>query len=198
VKRNAYMLLALVLLIGMLAGCVTSRQSLILQDEPIKSAEAENLKVTVRFLDEPTLKAKFDERTNPFLTDYYTVQMRRIMVFDITVENMRSESVGLLSRRLEIQFGGQNRTPYNRFQLTNYWKVKDEDRDTRNIYRAQRADIINDWVLPNELTVAPGGKAKGYAVFLGNFPSYGTAVLYVPVLQAEQYVIHRFDFDYTF
>jgi len=198
VKRNLYLLIALVLLAGLITGCVTTRQPLVLQDEPIKSAEAEDLKVTMRFLDDPTLKAKFGERTNPFLTDYFTVQMKRIMVFEITVENMRELSVGLASKRLEIQFGGQNRTPYNRFQLTNYWETKDEQQDTRKSDRARKAGVIKDWVLPNELTVAPGGKVKGYAVFLGNFPTYGTAVVYVPVLQAQERPIHRFEFDFSF
>lgn len=197
-KRSVYILIAIIVLAGLLSGCVTSRQALALLDEPIKSAEAEDLKVTVRFLDDPTLKAKFGERSNPFLTDYYTVQLKRIMVFEITVENIRQDSVGLASRRLELQFGGQNRTPYNRFQLTNYWETKDEQRDTKKADRARKAGVIKDWVLPNELTVASGGKIKGYAVFLGNFPSYGTAVLYVPVLQAQERPIHRFEFDFSF
>lgn len=196
-KRSVYILITMLLLTGLLTGCVTSRQAMALLDEPIKTAEAEDLRVTVRFLDDSTLKAKFGDRTNPFLTDYFTMQLKRIMVFEITVENLRDESVGLVSKRLEIQFGGQNRTPYNRFQLTNYWDVKQEDK-VKGIYITRRNSVINDWVLPNELTVSAGGKVKGYAVFMGNFPSYGTAGLYVPVLQAQERAIHRFEFDFSF
>jgi hypothetical protein len=182
-----------------LSGCLfTGRPPLELEGNPIHRAATGDFHATLRFMDDETLAAKYRKETNPFLSDYYSVQFKRIMVFELTLENQSDRDAQFILNRVELVYGGKTITPYNQFQLQEYWKFKDEQRDTRGLYVSMRENVIKKNVLPNSTTLSANGAIKGYLVFLGNTPTYGEAVLYIPIYRTTQEELALFEFSYKF
>ena len=196
--RLLFRLAGIAALALLVSSCLTQRMPLSVKDRPIKTETYEGLTATVRFVDETILKTKFREEINPFLTKYNRMQLRRIIVFEVTVKNQDSEAVLFFMNRLEMQYGGKSLQPYNRFQLGQHWEFSDEDAGTKPIHKARREKIIEDLVLPNSLTIPAPGEMRGYVVFLGNTPSYGPAMVYLPLFQSKEVVFHRFEFPFEF
>ncbi len=197
IKRKFMLKALLAATVIILSGCA-GHTPLVVKDSPIKTARGEGITVTVRFMDEPTLIDKFGKKTNPFLTQYYTMQLKRIMVFEVKVQNQHREAVDLALNRMMLQFGGSSVQPYNRFQLANYWEFRDEKLEVKSIDRARKRRIIKERVLPNAVTIPEGGKTVGFALFMANLPIYGQATVYLPFFRREKELIHRFEFTYEF
>jgi hypothetical protein len=198
-KRRLRPIHGLMLLSLLVAGCMEQRVALKVKDDPIKVEKAEGLIATVRYLDDPTLIQKYGKEGNPFLTDYYRLQIKRLMVFELSVENETNEPADFRLNRLELQFGGKALESYNRFQLMQHWEFQDQRVKTIALDKVRRESIINQWVLPNKLTIPPVGKIKGYVVFIGNTPRYGKANLYVPLFKPKsEDIIYRFEFAFEF
>lgn len=184
----------------LLSGCMTQRVALSVvdSDKPLKIERTEDLILTARYLDDNTLKQKFGrEETNPFLSDYYSVQFRRFLVFELSIENAGSAPVKFLLNRLELQFGGTAMNAYNAFRINQYWEYKDEEA-VKAVYKARRERFVKENVLRDSVTIPAPGELKGYAVFTGNTPNYGTATLYVPVFTPLGEVVHRFELSFEF
>lgn len=184
----------------LLSGCMTQRVALsvVEADKPLKIERTEDLILTVRYLDDDTLKQKFGKKeTNPFLSDYYSLQFRRFLVFELSLENAGSVPVKFLLNRLELQYGGKAMNAYNAFRIIQYWEFKDEE-DVRGSQKAKRERFVKDNVLRDSVTIPAPGELKGYAVFTGNTPNYGTATLYVPVFTPRGEVVHRFEVSFEF
>ncbi len=181
-------------------GCLTKRPPLTVADtdKPIKVVRSEDFILTVRFLDDETLEAKFGDRANPFLSDYTSVQFRRFMVFELSIENTGSDPVKFLLNRLELQFGGNALDAYNRFRIIQYWDFKEDEGEVKGIYKVRRERIVKENVLPEAVTIPSPGELKGYAVFAGNTPNYGVATLYVPVFTPMEELVHRFEVTFEF
>lgn len=189
--------LAGVTMIVMLAtGCLTQHMPLHVQDRPFKKETHEGVTATLQFVDEAILEAKYREEYNPFLTDYNRMQLRRLIVFELTLENKSPETLFFFLSRLELQYGGKTLQPYNRFQLGQHWEFTEEE--AKAIYKARREKIIEDRVLPNSYTVQAGGIMRGYVVFVGNTPNYGSAMVYVPLFKSKEVLLHRFEFPFEF
>ena len=62
----------------------------------------------------------------------------------------------------------------------------------------QEKKIIEDMVLPNSYILQAGGIMKGYVVFVGKTPNYGQAIIYVPLFESKDVVLHRFKFAFDF
>ena len=184
----------------LVSGCMTQRGSLSVAeaDKPIKIIKTEDLILTVRYLDDDTLKQKFGKETNPFLSDYYSLQFRRFMVFELSIENTGSVPVKFLLNRLELQYGGKAMFAYNKFRINQYWEFKDDQDEVKGIHKARRERFVKDNVLPDSVTIPAPGELKRYAVFTGNTPNYGTATLYVPVFTPMDEVVHRFEVPFEF
>ena len=191
-------LVVVVIMTILLNGCLSDRRPLHVQDRPIKRETFERVTATLQFVDETILLAKYREDYNPFLTDYNRMQLRRLIAFELTVENKSPEALLFVLNRLELQYGGKALEPYNRFQLDQHWKFTDEDRGTKAVYKARREKIIEDTVLPNYYTLQAGGIMRGYVVFVGNTPNYGSAMVYVPLFESEDVMFHRFEFPFEF
>jgi hypothetical protein len=177
-------------------SCLTQYVPLHVQDRPIKTQTQEDVTATLRFVDEAILEANYKEQVNPFLTDYNKVQLRRLIVFELTVENQSAESLFFFLNRLELQYGGKALQPYNRFQLGQHWEFADEE--AKPIHKSRREKIIDQMVLPNSYTLRAGGIMRGYVVFVGSTPNYGSAKVYVPLFKAKNEVYHRFEFSFEF
>jgi hypothetical protein len=191
-------LAGVVLFATLITGCLTQRMPLQVQDRPIKTQSHEGVTATLQFVDETILKAKYREEYNPFLTDYTRVQLRRLMVFELTVENNSPETLFFYLNRLELQYGGKAIQPYNRFHLNQHWAFTDEDRDTKPVHKVRREKIVEQMVLPNSYALQAGGLMRGYVVFIGGTPNYGSAMAYVPLFETEEAVFYRFDFPFEF
>jgi hypothetical protein len=195
-KKSLFRILGISSLVVIFVSCLTDRSPLHVQDRPIKTQTHEEITTTVRFVDEAILTAKYKEEVNPFLTNYNKMQLRRIIVFEVTVENDGSDPLLFLMNRLELQYGGKALQPYNRFQLGQHWEFTDEE--AKGIHKSRREKIIEQMVLPNNYIVQAGGIMRGYVVFIGNTPNYGSAMVYVPLFESKDVVRHRFEFPFEF
>jgi hypothetical protein len=196
--KSLFRLAGVAVLVMLISSCLTDRMPLHVQDRPIKTDTYEDLTATVRFVDEAILKAKYKEEVNPFLTDYNKMQLRRVIVFELTVENEGSEALLFILNRLELQYGGKALQPYNRFQLGQHWEFTDEDEGTMPIHKVRREKIIEETVLANSYTLQAGGIMQGYVVFVGNTPNYGSAKIHIPLFESKDKVYHRFEFPFEF
>lgn len=185
-----------------LTGCLSQNPPLKIAetDKPIKVVRAEDLILTARFLDDETLEAKFGDpdKGNPFLSDYYTIQFRRFIVFELSIENAGTAPVMFELNRLEMQFGGKAMFAYNEFRINQYWEFKEDKDNVKGIYKARRERFVKQNVLPASRTIPAPGELKGYAVFTGNTPEYGTATLYVPLFAPDGKTVHRFEVPFEF
>jgi hypothetical protein len=181
-----------------LAGCLSMRRPLEVKDNPVKTAETETLTASLRYLDDAQLRKSFKPEVNPFLTNYNTIQLRRIMTFELAIENHGPEEVGFILNRLELQYAGKTLKPYNRFQLVQEWVFRDGQQRALAVDKTRREKIIDNWVLPNTITIPPGGKLGGFIVFIGTTAEYGLATVYVPVLRSKEEELHRFEFQFQF
>lgn len=198
ILRSLFFGVGVIATVVLTTGCLTQRMPLSTKDSPIKTDSADGLSATLRFLDDATLKKKFREEINPFLTDYNTMHLRRVMVFELTVKNQGPKPVLFIMNQLELQFGGKSLQPYNRFQLEQHWEFTDEERKTKGAHKAMRENIIKDFILQNSFTIPTQGGMKGYLVFVGNTPNYGPAKLYLPLFASKDEVLHRFEFPFSF
>jgi hypothetical protein len=198
-KRNIYLVGILGITLLMLSSCLfTGQPPLELQGNPIQRATEGEFDATLRFMDDGTIDVKYRKEANPFLTDYYSVHFKRIIVFELTLENDGSQAAQFFLNRVELVFGGKTINPTNQFHLEEYWKFKDSQQETRGIYVSMRENIIKKNVLPNSYSLNAGGAIKGYLVFMGNTPTYGEAVLYIPVYRTERERLELFEFSYEF
>jgi hypothetical protein len=181
-------------------GCKTQHMALKLVEgeKPLKVARAEGLTLTARFLDDEVLRAKFGEKQNPFVSDYYSLQFRRFIVFDLSIENEGSNPVLFRLDTLELQYGGSALHAYNEFRINRYWEFKEQKDKVRGSQRVRRERYVKENVLPDSVTIPTGGKLRGYAVFTGSTPNYGTATLYVPIFAPDGRVVHRFEVPFEF
>ncbi len=198
-NRNAgsiRLVLLVFLAVLLLSGCATEeRQVLALRGEPPQAQQAEDLSMSLNFLDEAFLRQRYGERgSNPYITTQSTVTFQRIMVFELRLANGRSESVSLQLNRMELQFGGKNLAPTNRFHLGQYWEIRDE----RDRVSSSEQWTINRTMLDNRVTLKPGASGSGYVVFMGNLPRNGTATVYVPAIAGKDQEIHTFEFRFEF
>jgi hypothetical protein len=100
---------------------------------------------------------------------------------------------------VELQFGGKNKTPLNRFHLAQFWENRiRESESLRGWNSSKTRKVINNNVLPNELTVVPDTSSDGILLFRGNFPNYGTAAVYVPIFDEHGKRLSTFRFDFEF
>ena len=185
----------------LVSGCMTQHAPLSVAgaDKPLKIEKTEDLILTVRYMDDDTLKLKFGKKeANPFLSDYYSLQFRRFLVFELSLENAGSVPVKFLLNRLELQYGGKAMNAYNAFRINQYWEFKDDEEEVKGSQKARRERFVKDNVLRDSVTIPAPGELKGYAVFTGNTPNYGTATLYVPIFTPTGEVVHRFEVPFEF
>jgi len=175
-----------------LAGCGTTRNAITAPAEATRKVEKDGISLTLRYIDDAALKQDFGTGANPFLTEYYRLTFRRILVFELTLRNQSGVPVEVETTRCELDYGTKRIEAINRFQLGSYWESLDDDRRIVN----KKRTLIERWVLPNRARVADGGTLFGYLVFMGNLPRTGEAKVYVPVFREGGSL--SFQADYSF
>ena len=159
-----------------LVSCGTGRQALRLPPEPELAIEQDGLKMTLRFLDEPSLRQRFGPSENPFLTDYDRIMFRRNVVFELTIRNQGSSTYQFDLHNCELRYGGKFLSPSNRFQIAGDMENRDEDRRLK----ARKISLTNKYILPNKKEVVSGSLLTGFLLFQGNLPSTGDAEVVIP------------------
>jgi hypothetical protein len=184
----------------LLVGCVTQHLGLVVADtdKPVKIIRTDDFILTARFMDDETLRAKFGKETNPFVSDYYSLQFRRFMVFEVSIENTGSEAVKFQLNALELHYEGSNMSAYNEFRINQYWAFKDEQGEVKAGDKTRRERFVKNNVLPAAATIPAQGELEGFAVFTGNTPNYGSAILYVPIFSLAGRPVHRFEVPFEF
>ena len=192
-------IVALAVLALAVAGCSSGPIPYQTQDDPIKRIDEEGVIITLRFINDETLKRLYGKGIiNPFIAPMHTIQRTRFLVFELIVRNRREENVTLNLNQMEMQFAGKHVQPINSFQLTNFWKQKDEREGIRSIDRTKKEKTIKRYIAPNKIIVSPGSSFQGYLLFKGTFPNFGEVGIYLPALGPSGRPVHVFEFGYKF
>lgn len=189
-KKSRLLLYSMMLLALLLVSCQTQRQALSIVSDPVVTVEQDGLSLTLRFRDDAGLRKRFGIEANPFLTPYYTLFFKRMIVFELAVENHSSAEYLFTLSKCQMKFETSAITPTNQFHLLEYW----ESVDDKPPLTAKRAPLIKKYVLANERVVASGGAIFGFLVFQGNMPSHGTAQVSIPGQGGGE----PFDFTFSF
>jgi hypothetical protein len=191
-KKTILLVVTVSVLAAILSACGTTRQAITSPAEPTIREENQGVSLTLRYIDDETLKKDFGTGSNPFLTQYYRMTFRRILVFELTLKNQSGLPVEVEATRCTLEYGAKEVEATNRFQLGNYWESLDDD--PRVVKR--KKELIERWVLPNRARIPDGETQFGYLVFKGNLPREGEATVRVPVFREGGSI--SFDFRYTF
>jgi hypothetical protein len=189
-------LAALGLLLG-LAGCQSTTYAWEKEGLPAQSAAGEGYALTVRFVSEAELEARYGSRDNPFLTVRDRLMAKRTLVFEL--EAAAERELSLASEGIELTIGGKTVPPTNQFHLREYRRLMTgagAEKDDVDLQKEER--LIRIEVLPNTLELRPGDKARKLIVFVANLSRYGDAELYVPLFDAAGREIATERFDFTF
>jgi hypothetical protein len=181
----------------LLANCSTDRFTIQSKDMQPLSQTMNDTTIRMKFTNEEELEERFGTKNNPFISPPSALGLNRIMVFDVQLASTMHIVVQL--KRVELQFGGKNKPPINRFHLSQFWENRiRESESLRGWNSSKTKKVVNQNVLPNELTVTPGPASEGLLVFMGRFPNYGTATVYLPVFNEDGKPVTNFKFDFEF
>jgi len=192
-------MVAFVALTLLITGCAGGPLPYQTQDDPIKRLDEEAVIITLRFINDETLKRLYGKGIiNPFIAPMYTIQRTRFLVFELIVRNKREENVTLNLNQMELQFSGKHVQPINSFQLINFWKQKDDRAGIRAIDRTKKEKTIKRYIAPNKIVISPGSSFQGSLLFKGGFPNFGEVDIYLPALGPSGRPVHIFEFGYKF
>ncbi len=167
------------------------------RDSPLKTAKREDYFVVARFMDEGTLKGRYGPRFNPFISIRRLATPRRFMTFKLNFEQI-DRTIVVSRRRMLLQMGGKSSGAASEFYLLNYWEREDADLDIMPADQRRRTQHIRNELLPETIKLPPGGRTSGLVVFSDNYPPYGKAILYLPVLDENEREIERLEFSFEF
>ncbi len=187
------------IIVFILSGC--SVKEFAVKGASLQSLEIEGLKVSLLFRNEEELVNSFSKRNNPFLAPPSALGLNRYLVFELSLntdENLKAP-VAIQLTNMEIQFGGQNKSPVNRHQLSSIWEREIMKNDRYRGWDAGRVkNIIKRNIFPNKMVITANSRNKGLLLFKGNFPNYGQATIYVPVFKENGEMVRNFRFSFEF
>ncbi len=189
----------------LISGCASGKRTLKSTGRLSDTDVSLGLSVGLRYLNEEELSRRFGTKNNPYKAPSNILSHNQFIVFEVTFDGERNFRGPYTARvkDMEIQFGGVNKCPKNRFQLTNFWKgvlkpyIEDKKYTGWSIGKVQ--SVIKKTMVPDEAAIRGGDHIRGIVVFEGAFPRYGDAVVYIPVLKegslAKNY---RFDLEFGY
>jgi len=188
-KRWILPVIAGMALLTLLASCQT-RKALQVSSNPSVTIEQNGFVLTLRFRDEPSLYKQFGSETNPFLTPYSQVFFRRLIVFELTLENQGGGPYNFNLFQCRLRYETTDKEASGQFQLVAFWRPMDDNPQ----FLARRTDIINKYVLPNSRPIASGGSLHGFLVFQANMPNHAEAQVLIPTFTGKEPFIAPFSF----
>lgn len=155
------------------------------------SATEKDITVSIRHLDREELVKRFKTVDNPYISQGSSIGGNEMIVFELTVA--APMEIKLVLKTIEFHFGPKYYPPINRFHLSQDWEYRIRSQNDYNGWSSGKVSyVINRTMLPDKLALKPNESYTGLVVFMGNFPSYGEASLYLPVFAANEELIHLF------
>jgi hypothetical protein len=176
-------------LLVLLSSCQT-RKALQVSSNPIVTLEQNGFALTLRFRDEPSLYKQFGSETNPFLTPYSQVFFRRLIVFELTLENQSGSPCTFNLSQCRLRYETTDKEALSQFQLVAFWRPMED----KPQLLARKTEIINKYVLPNSRPIASGGSLHGFLVFQANMPDHVEAQVLIPTFAGTEPFIASFSF----
>ena len=203
-------IILLITIVFLFASCSTERFIVRSRDIEIQKQTMNGITLSVKFLNEDDLVERFGRVNNPFIAPPSALGLNRMMVFEALVENNLKNTADpdaiaaivtiiIPLNKIEIQFGGKNKNPVNRFHLYEFWKNRIYKDDTYKKWNSSKINqLIKKTVLPNTVISKPQSDTAGLLVFMGRFPNYGTADVYIPIFTEDGNQLHNFRFVFQF
>ncbi len=188
-KRSILAGLTVLALLALLASCQT-RPALQVISNPVITMEQTGFALTLRFRDEPSLYKQFGSETNPFLTPSLQILYRRLVVFELTLENKSGIPFTFNLFKCRLQYPGADVEASSQFQLAGFWKTMEDNPQLV----ARKTEIINKYVLPNSRPIPSGGALRGFLVFQANMPASTEAHVLIPTFPGTEPFIASFTF----
>ena len=155
------------------------------------SATEKDITVSIRQLGREELIKNYKTIDNPYLTEASLVGGDEVIVFELTVS--APVEVKLILKTIEFHFGPQFTRPTSRSRLSQYWEYRIQRQNNYNGWSSGKVThVINKTMLPDTVLVKPNENRTELVVFMGWFPDYGEALLYVPVYTRDDELIHLF------
>ncbi|MBA7651599.1 hypothetical protein ES703_59418 [subsurface metagenome] len=200
-------IILIITIVFLFASCGTERFTIRSRDIEIQTQTMYGITLSVKFLNEDDLVERFGRVNNPFIAPLSALGFTRMMVFEALVENNSKNTADPVTiatvimplNKIEIQFGGKNKNPVNRFHLYEFWKNRIYKDDTYKKWNSSKINqLIKKTVLPNTVISKPQSDTPGLLVFMGRFPNYGTADVYIPIFTEDGKQLHNFRFVFRF
>ena len=123
-------IILIIFIVFLFASCSTERFTIRSKDIEIQTQTMYGITLSVKFLNEDDLVERFGRVNNPFIAPLSALGFTRMMVFEALVENNSKNTADPVTiatiimplNKIEIQFGGKNKNPVNRFHLHEFWK----------------------------------------------------------------------------
>lgn len=197
-------IILIITIVFLFASCSTERFIVRSRDIEIQKQTMNGITLSVKFLNEDDLVERFGRVNNPFIAPLSALGFSRMMVFEALVENNSKNTADPVTiimplNKIEIQFGGKNKNPVNRFHLYEFWKNRIYKDDTYKKWNSSKINqLIKKTVLPNTVISKPQSDTNGLLLFMGRFPNYGTADVYIPIFTEDGNQLHNFRFVFQF
>lgn len=184
-------------------GCSTQKR-FVRETGPIAiTAEDLGMTLSLRYVSNDEIVKRFGKKNNPFLAPASLLSMNQFLLFELSIVTDQSVTSPFTVQLadMEIQFGGINTSPTNRFLLTSLWnrelRPQMEDKKYSGWTMGKIKSVVKKNIFPNEFQIKRGDRQRGLLLFKGSFPKYGEAVVYVPVVK-DGIVAQNFSFTMEF
>ena len=182
-----------------ITSCATNKMAVKPIESKLKTISDNNITIALKFMSEKELLKLFGKENNPFVSPVSFLKSNRLMVFKLDIMNKGYSGSAIYLNKIELQYGGINARPFNRFQLANFWdpRLKKQPEYKRWNISILR-NVIDKNVFDNKTLIKKGDSMAGYLVFKGQFPDYGKAVIYIPIFDKSGRVLKRYEIEFEF
>ena len=195
--KDFMVLLMIMLLASILYSCSSVNPTVKPQGKKEKIISDDTVRLKLEFIPEEELVRKFGKENNPFVSPVSFLKSNRLMIFKLEIMNKGYSDLVISLNKIELQYGGINARPYNRFQLANFWGPRVERQSEYEKWnKSILKTVINKNVFDNHNVIQKGINTEGYLVFKGPFPDYGRAVIFIPIFDESARMLKRYEVDF--
>jgi len=197
--KDFMVLLMIMLLASILYSCSSVNPTVKPQGKKEKIISDDTVRLKLEFIPGEELVRRFGKENNPFVSPVSFLKSNRLMIFKLEIMNKGYSDLVISLNKIELQYGGINARPYNRFQLANFWGPRVERQSEYEKWnKSILKTVINKNVFDNHNVIQKGINTEGYLVFKGPFPDYGRAVVYIPIFDKSGRMLKRYEVDFEF
>ena len=195
--KDFMVLLMIMLLASILYSCSSVNPTVKPQGKKEKIISDDTVRLKLEFIPGEELVRRFGKENNPFVSPVSFLKSNRLMIFKLEIMNKGYSDLVISLNKMELQYGGINAKPYNRFQLANFWGPRVERQSEYEKWnKSILKTVINKNVFDNHNVIQKGINTEGYLVFKGPFPDYGRAVIFIPIFDESARMLKRYEVDF--